>query len=106
MIKIFNTCWNIVLTEDKKQLLLNGTLCKGVVNYKDITIFIDKSITSSQLERLIPHELAHIVIYVTQFQRKDIFTEEDLCDFMALYGSYISKKSKEVIRKIKMMQSF
>ena len=102
--KILNTDWNIVLTDDKRHLILNGTLCKGVVSYKDYTIYVDSSITSKQLERLIPHELTHIVLYITQICRKDTFTEEDLCELLALYGKYIVRKSREIINKVKMMQ--
>lgn len=90
--------WNVILTKDKKALRVNGKVCAGATHYREQTIYIDKGLKLSQTIRVLIHELTHVVIYLTQVSPKDIYTEEDVCEVMALYGGYIIGKAQEITR--------
>ena len=96
--------WNIVITNNKKDLINNeGHLCKGIVKYKDNIIYIDEEILErkNDLYHLLKHELTHIFLYETQIELKETYSEENLCELVALYSDDIIRKARLILRKLK-----
>lgn len=93
--------WDIVFTNDKKNLIdRNEHICKGLVSYKEKTIYIDESVPREDIRHILKHELTHIYIYRTQSWLKETFTEEDICEFVAMYGSKIHNKVNTIMKRI------
>lgn len=105
-IRVNGSTWRIVLTDDKNNLRDNiGHICKGITSYKNSTVYIDIDISRDNMIHIIRHELSHIYLYETQIKSsllKDdiIYSEEDLCEFLAIYGSRIINKSNNILRKL------
>lgn len=97
----FSDEWNIELTKEKKKLRNNGKFCAGVTCYKEQTIYIDMNLRENQLYRVLLHELTHVYIYTTQISPKEFYTEEDMCELIALFGADIIIKANEIIQIIK-----
>lgn len=91
--------WNIVFTENEPLLLVNNRICKGSIAYKTRTIYVDCRITKDSIKRVLAHELTHAILYDTQIHVKEQYSEEDVCEFCALYAAKISAISKNCIRK-------
>lgn len=87
--EIFGNVWSIEITENKDDLIVEGKFCKGAIHYKDSRIFIYFDTSDKDRKRLLLHELSHAVLYETQIELKEKYTEEDLCEFVAKYGLYI-----------------
>ena len=96
--EIKDSFWKVILTKDKKALRVNGKVCAGATHYKEQAIYIDKGLKLSQTIRVLIHELTHVVIYKTQVNPSELYTEEDVCEVMALYGGYIISKAQEIIK--------
>ena len=95
--EINNTTWKVELTEKDENLMVKGKRCKGCIVYKDNTIYIDKNITKDNQLYVLRHEMSHAVIYETQIELKEVYSEECLCEMVAMYGEFIITKAKEII---------
>ena len=82
------------------ECITNNKLCGGATHYRAQTIYIDKSLKINQAIKVLIHEITHVVIYVTQVNPKDYYNEEDLCEFMGMYGGYILGKAKEIVKEL------
>lgn len=72
-------------------LLVNGSRVRGATHFYHQSIYIDEGILPDDKRRVLMHELAHAFIYITQLDYKDKYSEENLCDFVAMYGDYIHR---------------
>lgn len=99
-IKVNDNNWKVAVTRDYKLLLdKNGHICKGVTSYKNRTIFIDPRMPKESFLRVLRHELGHTYLYETQININDNFTEEDVCEFIAIYGDKIVSKARSIYKK-------
>jgi len=98
---IWGNEWRLELTENKEELQVNGRFCKGAIHYRDSKIFIYTETSFKDRTRILLHELTHAVLYETQIELKEFYTEEDMCELMAKYGQYIIELYKGLISEIK-----
>lgn len=68
----------------------NGRLT-GSTHYFHKLIVIDETLLKESKETVLRHELTHAFLHETQIQQKDEYTEEELCDFVGIYGEQIQK---------------
>lgn len=68
-------------------------------------IYLSNELDERTAPRVIAHELTHATLYATQI--KDLvnstvenFTEEDVCEFMALYGAQIADIAQDLMEKL------
>lgn len=101
-IKIKDLEWQIILVPTtSSNLIVNGNACYGVCNHYEKKIYLDKELPDDQMRRTVVHELTHAFITSYFIERKEHYTEEDLCEFVAIYGEEISNLAKEILKKIK-----
>lgn len=70
-------------------LYVDGKQCRGVTRYFNREICINKDLLPCDKRQVLIHELTHAFIYDTQIETRDDYTEEHLCDFMAMYADDI-----------------
>lgn len=101
-IKVNNYNWCIELTDNIENLTnKEGNICKGTTSYKNKTIYLDYKISEETAKHVLIHELTHVYIYETQLELKSYYNEEDLCEFVAMYGERVIKKAKSILKAVK-----
>ena len=99
-IKIWNKLYEINFISNKKDLLVKGKQCRASISYGQKIIWLDEKLKTSQdnLRRAITHEITHAFIYETKFTQAETYTEEDLCDFVAIYAKPIIRATERAIK--------
>lgn len=87
---INNKTWNIFeVPGASTNLYIDGKHCRGVTRYLEREICVSSELSPCDKRQTLIHELAHAFLYDTQIEIKDEYTEENLCDFMAMYADDI-----------------
>ena len=92
--------WKVEFTDDKEKLRVDGKVCGGRVHYKPRQIYIDKELPQSDMRRTLMHEISHAIIYETQIEYKEFYTEENLCEFVGKYGDLVSEICNGIMTNI------
>lgn len=98
--------WRVCVVDvHDPSLLLDGELRRGCTWWNSQKICLSNELDERTAYKVIAHELTHAVLYVTQI--KDLgssttenFTEEDVCEFMALYGAQIADIAQDLMEKL------
>lgn len=91
--------WDVVcVNSDNSMLLVNGNRCKGAAHFYHHKIYINKDLPHCEKLSTLRHELAHVFLYETQIQSKDEYTEEEMCEFMGIYGDTIVNIANECMK--------
>ena len=98
--KLLNIDYDIIETDDEKYVRLNGGIdSESVLGLCDVVnqkIYIHKDISISNKIKTLKHELSHALLY--EYCLSDgAYTEEQLCDFMALYGSEVERLTSKYL---------
>lgn len=100
--------WRISYVSPESNLLVDRTGSRTVATTDPVTrrIYISNALQGDFLIRVIIHELGHAALE-SFFLLDDIHTmvrseywiqaEEDICNFIADYGSYIFNKAKQIL---------
>ena len=89
-IKINDLTWKIIEVDTNDTNLLSGnTQCFGTCHYSKQIIYIDKNLNIEKLYQTLIHELTHAFIYCYLLKMNCKFDEEELCEFVAIYGKKI-----------------
>lgn len=70
-------------------LFVEGTARRGACWCGSTEIYISNELKGDQVARVVMHELAHAYIYSTQAIQPESWTEEDVCELIAIYGCEI-----------------
>ena len=83
-----NQSWEIKeVAADCGKLVVDGSFRQGTTHFDTQTMYILNTLTESRKREVILHELAHCFLYATQIHcEKDSFSEEEVCEFVALYS--------------------
>ena len=100
-VQIFRNNWTVLVTKSPKDLIVNNKQCKGCIVYKDSVIFLDENLSDKDRLRVLRHEVAHALLYETQISQKDCYTEEELCDFMAIYSPMVEEIVAEILKRMR-----
>ena len=99
--KLFDDEWEANLVNSHNpSLIVDGTVCTGSMWSAQRQIYVSNELDKFALKRTLTHELAHAVVYATQFVTPEQYNEEQMCDFMAIYGETIVKKVETVYSQI------
>lgn len=96
-INILNQIWDVkVVSPHDTSLCVDGSYCRGACWCDRLTIAISNELNEKTLRRVIAHELTHALLWSSQVQIPEQFTEEQVCDFMAIYGAFIATFTEDV----------
>lgn len=89
-VKINGTTWNIKEVDTRSQELnINGNQCYGTCKYHTQEICLDSSLKKSKKYQTLKHELAHAFISCHLLEQKKSYSEEEMCEYVALYADNI-----------------
>lgn len=98
-IKIKELVWCILQVKpDSPNLLIGTDKCFGVCDNYNRIIYIDESLEINAKKRTLKHELTHAFITTYLLERKDNYTEEDLCELVSIYGEDIIKLCNKIAK--------
>lgn len=87
--------WTIEEVETRSsELIVNGVSCFGVCKFLTQEILIDNSLKEDKQFQTLKHELTHAFLYCHLLDKKDNYTEEELCEFVAMYSEPIINIAK------------
>jgi Zn-dependent peptidase ImmA (M78 family) len=70
-------------------LLVGDRRCAGTCHYHHQEIYLSDASKHDSKYVTLCHELAHAFLAETQLEEKESFTEENLCEFVGMYGKKI-----------------
>lgn len=88
-----------LVSSDDAKLIVDGEKSWGATYFKSRIIYIDQSLDCTTRGEVLRHEITHAVIYETQFTQKHKYSEEDICDFVGMYGTIIHKLAHDVFEQ-------
>lgn len=90
--------WMVYKTDSHSPgLIVDGDACRGACWCGDLTIFLSNELTRATAGRTIRHELAHAWIYATQAAIPETWSEEDVCELIAIYAQDIAEVAQYVL---------
>lgn len=95
-----NQSWEIKeVPEDSGKLFVQGSFHQGSTHFDTQTLYLLDSLTKDRKREVLMHELTHCILYATQvYYQKDSFSEEEVCELMALYGAKAADIMREYFR--------
>lgn len=67
----------------------DGDSIFGLFEYKNLKIYLHKSLSAQVKRKTLAHELMHCLLYIRGYSTD--FTEESVCDLVSSVASYISE---------------
>lgn len=88
--------WTIEEVDTRSaELIVDNKSCFGVCKYLTQEIFIDASLKEDKKCQTLKHELTHAFLYCHLLEKKENYTEEELCEFVAIYSDEIIRIANE-----------
>lgn len=99
--------WRIreVPTNDHS-LIVNNVPCYGACHHSINMIFLDETLQLERKKQTLRHELAHAFIGSFLLELRETYTEEMLCEFVAIYSEGINKIVEEYFKEKKYESNF
>lgn len=98
IVEIYNQEYRFELVPTRSSELMSGSVINyGSHSYCEGRIIIDEGLPMRQKIQTLRHEIVHAIVDFLGIQ-KDAFTEEDLCEFVAIHVTEIERVTKEVKR--------
>lgn len=99
-VAIFDRTWQIYLAKPHDpELFVNGESLQGACWCGHSKIFISDELDDAALKRTLIHEIAHAVLYMSQLEVSETFSEEQLCNFMAIYGKMVVNTADYILEE-------
>lgn len=102
--KLSNIDYDIIETDDEKYVKLkNGIDSESILGLCDVAnqkIYIHKDISMLNKIKTLKHEIAHALLYEYCLSN-DSYTEEQLCDFVSVYGSEVERLTSKYLERRK-----
>ena len=101
LIEIAGQQWSVEkIDAHQPGLTVDGTACRGATWCGQAKIYLSNELKGDQVMRVILHELTHAYICSTQAINTESWTEEDVCDLVAIYGNDIVVLARAVHRSL------
>lgn len=85
-IPIAGQLWTVYAADSHDaELFVNGGACFGTTWSGSYSIYISNELSGTRARRTITHEVTHAYLYSTQCNMPESYSEEQLCDFIAIY---------------------
>lgn len=96
-IELMHQIWTIEkVPSNSPDLFVGNEFVRGACWCGHQRIVLSQDLTCSQATRVITHELTHAYLYAYQVHVNETFTEEELCEFVAIYGMEITVEAHKV----------
>lgn len=100
-ITINGTRWTVFKTDSHSPgLIVDGDTCRGACWCGNLTIVLSNELTRATAVRTIRHELTHAWIWTTQAVIPETWSEEDVCELIAIYAQDIAKVALDVLNTL------
>lgn len=87
---IGQSTWKVSIENShSSELCVDGNVSRGCTWCGKHEIYLSNELTPITFRRVCIHELVHAILFSTQACLLETYTEEQLCDFMALYGDEV-----------------
>lgn len=101
-VKINKILYQIKTVENKelnRYIDDDGNSTIGLTDCINQTIYLDKDLKKERMKQTLVHELTHA--YINEYCPSDMFDEEELCNFVAIYSEDIVKEADRIYEEIK-----
>lgn len=96
-VNINGLVWDVdIVLSDNEALTLDGRQCRGATWCGQQRIVLSAMLNQRTARRVITHEVTHAFIWATQVHIQGTYTEEEMCDFIACYGTQINCCADEI----------
>jgi hypothetical protein len=103
-ITITDQKWDVFFTDaHDPELVVDGTYRMGTTWPARYEIYISNEIKGDRLKRILSHELVHALIESSQIVKSESYTEEDLCEFMAIYAKPLAEFVDSLFNKCELI---
>lgn len=93
-----NISWVVTVVPNGDHMLnVQGTACRGSTHFETRKIYLSCELLEPDMRIVLMHELTHAVLFDTQIESKEGYTEENMCDFVGMYGKYITDAANKII---------
>lgn len=90
IVAIGQATWRVSIEDShSSKLCVDGDVSRGCTWCGKHEICLSNELTRLTFRRVCAHELTHAILFSTQACLLETYTEEQLCDFMALYGGEV-----------------
>ena len=101
IIEIAGQQWSVQAVEAHDPgLFANGDECRGTCWCGKSEIYLSKELSGDQVPRVVMHELVHAYIYATQAVKPENWTEEDMCELIAIYGWQMCVLGRQICEEL------
>lgn len=101
ILKINEIEWELFLVDPNHSgLYVNGTPCVGTTWSAKAQIYIADNLAPSKMLQTVRHEIVHAFLDSSQIREPDPYTEEDVCEFVAKYGSMVLVMADAVFKEL------
>lgn len=92
---IMDQLWTVrIVDAHDPGLFVDGIACRGATWLSSQQIFLSNELTEHTLKRVLIHELTHAVLYASQIELPEHYSEEQVCDFVAIYSETVLRHSE------------
>ena len=96
-VNINGLVWDVdIVSSENKALTLDGRKCRGATWCGQQRIVLSAMLNQHTARRVITHEVTHAFVWATQVHVQKTYTEEEMCDFIACYGTQINRCADEI----------
>lgn len=100
-IQIVNQVWSFQSVDSHdSRLMVDGKPCLGTTWPVQQAMYISNELNPGRAARTIRHEMTHAFLAATQLSEPSKYSEEDLCELVAIYGPAIMQASDHVFRRL------
>lgn len=78
----------------------------GIINFADEEIYINGNLTLNKIKQTLVHEITHAFINEFGFKAIDYFNEEQICEFMSMYGDKILILCTSIIEQYNLINNY
>jgi hypothetical protein len=81
-------------------VMVDGTSRRGACWCGKAEIYISNEVAGDQVARVVMHELAHAYIYSTQAVQPEAWSEEEVCELIAIYAWEMSVLGLQICEEL------
>ena len=89
-----------LVSPDNYQLEYSGERLRGATLFFKNKIVLADTLTDDDIYIILAHECTHATLFDTQLDSKDNYSEENMCDFMGVYGKHIIREVDRIYHLI------
>lgn len=93
--------WEILKVEAHHPgLFVDGTARAGTTWPMTLKMYLSDELKGDAIARVIAHELSHMYLHSTQISQQETWSEEELCEFMGIYGWNIAALTQGIHKEL------